>query len=106
MNKKQIVAMEENMVRLECCFEEVVKEFAKAYAPTLPSEVRTRLMKATALRWATEELHRAVQRHYGENYELAQPVEHVNNLSRMAYHFCTEGFSDKIPSVPRIMTRQ
>ena len=106
MTKKEIEEMELNLERLECTFDEVIKEFAKAYAPKLPLKVRTKLMRATTLRWATEELHRAVQRHYGEKYHLVQHVEHVNNLSRMAHRFCTEGFSDRIPCMPRIMTRQ
>ena len=106
MTKKQMEEIETNLFRLECCFEEVVKEFGQVYAPKLPVSIRTKLIKAAALRWSTEELHRAVQQHFNGEYEHTENVVHMNNMSRMAYMFCVEGFADKIPCIPRIMERR
>ncbi|CAG1771700.1 hypothetical protein [Geobacter sp.] len=105
MTKKEMIQLEQTLYTMECVFEQMVIEFGKTHAPKLPISVRSRLMKVATIAWATEELHRAVQRFHGDKYELAKPVEDLNNANRILYIQATKGFTDKIPSIPLIMSR-
>jgi hypothetical protein len=101
----EIEKMEENMEFLDNSLDRVIEEFGRAFAPGLPQEVQFKLTKIAAFSWLSEIMHRAVQRHYGDNYKLAQPAENANNVSRLVYIFCTRDYDqgNNVPCISKIL---